>query len=158
MIAFLARNTQAIKGILNVGLFAQIGYVIVILSNLFFGKTPFGFVIDFPFTAEYVIPTLIIHLSALIAFLAVYKEKPKKEALYYSLALLVGIFALVVSFVQPDGTELHNYNFIFSSNLLAGFPYYSYFWVPLVFIFVVLPTHLFQCLIYKLHLKRSKVI
>lgn len=153
VIAFLMSDTQAVKGILNVGFFAQLGYTIIILTKIFFGITLFGFVFDFPFTATYVLPALIIHISTLVAFVAVYKERPTIISLIYSFFLLLAMYALVILLIKPSGNVVSNYNFIFHSNISTIFPYYTEMWIPLVFVFVVLPTHFFQYIIYRLQVR-----
>lgn len=149
--AFLTHNIQAIKGMLNVGLFAQIGYSVIVLFKVFFNITLFGFVIDFPLTAQYIIPTLLIHTATIIAFIVTYKVKPSRSALMYSLILLTGIYIVVMIFAEPDGSALRNYNFIFQSNLFSQLPYYTALWVILSFSLVAVPTQLFQYLIYKIY-------
>ena len=112
MIAFLMSNTQAVKGILNIGFFAQIAYTIIIFAKILFGITLFGFIFNFPLTIAYVLPTIIIHITTLIVFVVVYKEEPKNESLLYSLFLLIGIYTIVILFTTPDGSMGHDYNFI----------------------------------------------
>ncbi len=154
---FLLHKVQAVKGILNIGLFAQTGYIIVILAKIIFGTTLFNFVFDFPLTPQYVIPTIIIHTSTLIAFWATYKIKPTNEALLYSFMLLFSVFIVVILFGDGDASITYNYNFIYNSNLLAWLPSYTQLWIPLVFIFVAIPTQLFQHIIH-LFYSRRKVI
>lgn len=147
---FALRNVQAVKGILNVGLFAQIGYLLIVLVKLLFGITLFDFVFDFPFTAQYVVPTLIIHTSTLIAFALTCREKPSKDALIYSLLLLGGMYAVVMLFAEPTKEIGFDYNFIFYAHMFSSMPYYTTLWVPLTFLFVAVPTHAFQYLAYTL--------
>jgi hypothetical protein len=144
---------QAVKGILNVGFFAQLGYSITIFTKVIFGITLFGFVFDFPFTLAYVVPTIIIHISTLLAFVAVYKEKPTKKALLYSLVLLSTMYVCIVGFVKSGNSIDTNYNFIFYSSRFPLFPYYTELWVPLAFMCVVLPTQLFQYVVYRVYAK-----
>jgi hypothetical protein len=138
------KNVQMVKGIINVGFFAQLGYVIITCIKILFGSTLFGFVFDFPFTWTYILPTLIIHTSTMVAFIATYKERPSRKALSYSLLLLVTMYACVLMFAKQNGIDDSNYNFIFYANILPEFPYYTELWIPLTFILVVLPTQLFQ--------------
>lgn len=154
---FLLHKVQAVKGILNIGLFAQTGYIIVILAKIIFGTTLFNFVFDFPLTPQYVIPTIIIHTSTLIAFWATYKIKPTNEALSYSFMLLFSVFIVVILFGDGNANITYNYNFIYNSNLLAGLPAYTELWIPLVFIFVAIPTQLFQHTIHLVY-RKSKVL
>jgi len=150
-VLFLCNNVQAIKGFLNIGLFAQIGYTVVILAKALFGVTLFNFVFDFPFTFQYVVPTIIIHLAALLAFYATYTIRPTLHALIYSIIILCVMFGVVILFSHPMGDALTNFNFIFGSNMLSFIPYYSQLWVVLTFLLVVLPTHAFQHLAYRAH-------
>lgn len=150
-VVFIGSRVQAVKGILNVGLFAQLIYILVIFSKLLFGVTLLGFVFNFPFTVLYVLPTIIIHFTTILAFLVVYREKPTIEALMYSFVLLVFMYVFVISLVVPDVNHANNYNFIFYSSSFPEFKYYTEIWVPLTFVGVVIPTYLFQYFIYLLY-------
>jgi hypothetical protein len=147
LIFFLFNNTQAIKGFINILLFGQLGYILIILEKVLFGITLMDFTFERPLTHTYLPFTLAIHLATLIAFLATRTYRPTKIALLYSLAILTATYSVIKIFVTPTGSDTTNYNLIFHSHLLENFTYYSQSWVILAFVFVALPTHLFQYLV-----------
>jgi len=156
-ILFFWRNEQAIKGLINIGFFMQLAYTLIIVTKLIFGITLFGFIINFPLTSEYVIPTLIIHLGTIFAFVAVYRVKPRTTSLVYSFVFLVFIYALVIVFTNPTVVPGGNFNFIYFPQLFSDFSFYTEVWVGVALIMIVVPTHLFQLLVWSIfaHHKRK---
>lgn len=145
---FFLRLDQGVKGLLNIGLFGQLGYTLIFAYHLITGNTLFGFV--FGFESGWIsAATLLIHLSTLLVFIAEYKIKPSKGALWYSLIFLILIYIVVLTFTSPDPSIAANYNFIYYSRLLSPYiPYYTVFWIPIAFILIVLPTYFFQKWVY----------
>jgi len=154
-VLFLIGNVQLIKGFLNLGLGAQFGYLVVVLSKILFGVGLFGFVFDFPFTVRYILPSIIIHLTTLFAFSVTYHVRPARSALVYSFVYLLVIYTIVLLFAQSTGTTGTNFNFIFASKTLHAVPHYTQLWVPLAFVLVVLPTQAFQYVVYRIQKTRG---
>ena len=155
-ILFFARKDQMIKGLLNIGLFAQLGYAIILIYKMMTGVALLGFVFDFtgPF---YMVSSLIIHLSTLVVFLTNYRVEPKKISLFYSLVFLSVIYFVVLMFTSPNNAISGDYNFIYYSGLLSPhIKYYTSMWILLGFTVVTLPTYFFQVLIYRIF-KRNKL-
>jgi len=144
LIFFLFNNIQAIKGFINILLFGQLGYIVIILAKIFFGTTLMNFTFDQPLTPTYLLLTLSIHVATLIAFFATFSYRPRAIALLYSLGILVLTYVVIKTFVTPTGDDATNYNLIFHSHLFKDFAYYSQSWIILAFVFVALPTHVFQ--------------
>ena len=144
---FLSNNTQAIKGLINILLFGQLGYILIILAKVVFGVTLMNFTFDQPLTYTYIVYTLAIHVASPIAFLATRTYVPTRASLLYSVGILIITYSVIILSVAPSNSDTTNYNLIFHSHLFERFPYYSHFWVVLAFIFVVLPTHVFQCVV-----------
>lgn len=138
------QNLQAVKGFMNIILAGQIGYIIATLTKLAAGVTLVEFDFKYDLTPSYVTATILIHLSAFLVLLWTYRIRPTNTALWYSLAILSATYLVVVTTATPVGDTLTNYNFIFHSNTLDNFPYYTQLWVVLGFVFIVLPTHVFQ--------------
>jgi len=156
-ILFFLRANQAIKGLLNIGLFGQIGYVFIFMFKLLFGITLLGFVFNFagPF---YIVVTLIIHLSSILALIAVYRVKPTKHSLLYSLLFLVIMYLAILTFTVPSTKIGYNFNYIYYSQTVSPHVlYYTQLWIPLAFVITVIPTYLFQILIYYLYKNKAKV-
>ncbi|MDZ4231460.1 MAG: hypothetical protein U1C52_01575, partial [Patescibacteria group bacterium] len=145
---FFWRNEQAVKGLISIGFFMQLAYTLIIIVKLIFDVTLFGFVINFPLEAVYVVPTLIIHSGTMLALVTTYKTKPTKESLAYSLGFLVFIYALVLLFTDPATTPAGNYNFIYFPQLFNDFSLYTEIWVGIAFVLVAIPTYLFQLFVW----------
>jgi hypothetical protein len=153
---FFLKNNQAIKGLLNIGLFAQLGYAFILIFHLITGGTLFGFVFDFS-GSFYIGVTLLLHLSTLVVLFATYKTKPEKNSLLYSFIFLILIYATVLIFTSPSRAIAGNYDFIYYSKLLSPYlQYYTELWILLAFTIVVLPTYFFQQFLYRLYWKKHK--
>lgn len=144
LVLFFFDNIQAIKGFISILFFGQLGYIFVILTKIIFGVTLMNFTFDKPLTPEFLFITLTIHFSTLLAFFATYTYRPTKISLLYSLLILALTYIVIKIFVIPTGSDATNYNLIFHSHILENFKYYSQSWVILAFVFVALPTHVFQ--------------
>jgi len=152
---FFWRNDQAIKGLISIGFFMQLAYVFIIVFRLIFNVTLFGFAINFPFTSIYVIPTLIIHLGTMFAFIAAYKVKPKAPSLMYSFVFLVMIYTLVIVSTNPTTSLGGNYNLIYYPELFSRFSFYTEIWVGVAWVTMAVPTHLFQLLVWHISKRRK---
>ena len=150
---FFIRNNQAIKGLLNIGLLAQLGFVILFLIKLFFGVSLFGFDTDFPLNFYYITITIVLHLSTLFVFILTYKIKPEKTSLIYSFVFLSLIYLTVIVFTSPSYVSSTNYNYIYHADIFPNVPHYTQLWTVLAFTLVVLPTYFFQIYVYEFHRK-----
>lgn len=137
------------KGLVNIGLFAQLGYILILAAHLLFNITLFGFLINFPLTFWYVSASIIVHCSTLVAFLATLRIQPKRSALGYSLLFLVGIYAVVLAMTERVAEPWGNYNFIYDLGVLNSLGVYTELWVLFAFALVAIPTHFFQLGIFK---------
>lgn len=143
--AFLIRKEQLVKGLVNIGLIAQIVYLLAFGYRLLTGVS----LIALPevLTPFYSISSVLLHTSTLIALAFTANIKPKIETLYYSLILLMMIHAITLLFTAPDD----GINYVSKQGKLMTFsiPYYTSLWVPLVFLLVVLPGQLLQHIVYR---------
>lgn len=156
-ILFFLKNDQAIKGLLNIGLFGQLAYAFILIYKLIFGVALFGFIFNFSGFFD-IFATLILHFSTLFVLLATYKIRPKEISLRYSFVFLILIYAAVLLFTVSDTSISGNYNFIYYSKTVSPYlQYYTQLWVLLAFTIVVLPTYLFQILIYNLFRKTKSL-
>ena len=145
-LGFFLKNDQFVKGIVNLGLIPQIIYFVNVLILIFFGVSFFEG-IDFllgvpPFI---ILLTLLFHSSTFFAFFFTYKIKPSKISIYYSLVGVILVYLLVFLFSNP----MDNPNYVFLFSDLFGAEKFSIFWIPVVFLFIVLPTQLFQYFVWK---------
>lgn len=145
-LAFWAKDDQAVKGLVNIGLFPQIIYVILLIHSAFTGVPPPG--MAHQINGWYVLTSFIIHLSTLLALFTMRDIKPSNKTLVYS-ALFLGIIYLV-TLVTTSPQESVNYVYHTGTlNVPFLVPHYTLFWIPIVFIVFVLPTQLLQRLIYQ---------
>lgn len=156
-IGFFFKNTNFVKGLINIGFIPQIAFLFDFLYHLILGKSLF------PLTEEIfalgffvIISTLCIHLSTSLAFLFTYKEKPNKNVLYYSCFSLILIYAVTLIFTSP----LEQINFVYGpgawfSYFVSYTPYYTVLWLVLAFVIFVIPTQFVQYLAYKIHKRFS---
>lgn len=147
IVFFLFNNIQAIKGFINILFFGQLGYILIILIKILFNEALMNFTFNQPLTTSYLFFTLTIHFGTLVAFMATYSYKPTEISLVYSLLILILTYVVIKTFVTPTGTDATNYNLIFHSHLLKDFKYYSQSWVVLAFVFVAIPTYVFQYIV-----------
>ena len=145
-ILFFLKTNQAIKGFLSIGLIPQLIYIFSMIYYAFSGTILFGFDLE-NLGALYFISTFIIHLSSILALIAVYRVKPKKIALLYSLIFLAIIQSIVITFIFANNTLSGNYNYIYSPGNLS-LPYYTQLWTLIAFVILAIPTYLIQKIIY----------
>ncbi len=143
-ILFIFKKYQAINGLLNIGFFAQLAYLLILLYKLFFGISLFGFVFNFYNNFDLCV-TLRLHISTLVIFFATCKFRSKPSSLLYSLIFLVLIYCIVLFFTNPSYDISENYNYIYYSSIISPYTkYYTQLWVLLSFTIVVLPTYFFK--------------
>lgn len=150
-VAFFLKNTDFVKGLINIGLIPQAIFLIDFVLTIITGSSPLSITRNLSaLNIFFIISTLFIHLSVSLAFLFVHKEKTDKKALYYSFFSLVFIYIATLLFTPPAGIVNYVYH---AGNWLSGFvdyiPYYTELWIVLTFVLVVLPTYLIQYFVYK---------
>ncbi|NCN51835.1 hypothetical protein GW931_02390 [archaeon] len=152
-IFFFLKKEDLIKAVVNIGLLAQLIFLVGIISSTFFG---FSFLDSLPqnYSLFYFLSSVLIHLSVTFALILTYKIKPTIKTLFYSIIMLFCMYFVALFFTNPE----QGINYVFSSKSLFSLiiPHYTQLWVPLTFIMVVLPTQLIQYLIYRKFMKGSK--
>lgn len=140
-LAFLTKNTQLIKGVINISFLPQAVYV----SNFIY-KTVLDLMgyATLNYTLFYTISTIVMHLATIYVLILTFNLKTKKESLYYSFVFLVLIYVIMLFFTP---IEL-NINYVFTLDKL-GFDGYSFLWIPIVFFFIVIPTYYMQRRLYR---------
>ena len=148
-VLFLLRKDDAVRGFVNIGLIPQIIFIFGIFYKLFFDVSLLGAATDsLPLSTFYVASTLFIHTSSIIALIIVRKRKPSRKTLLYSLLFLIVMYFMTLGFTSPEGFV----NYVYAQGSLFDFdiPYYTYLWIPLTFIIVVLPTHIIQYIVWRI--------
>ena len=127
-LAFLVKDVQLVKALINVGLFGQIMTFTGVVPTRFRewkkGKLLQGYF--------YVAVEFIIHLTAVIALILTYSIKPTFQSLVYSLILLIFIFVITLIFTSSKD----NINVIYYLEFDYGrikkrfkLPYHLYLWI-----------------------------
>lgn len=146
-ILFFFKANQAVKGYLNIGLIPQLIFLFGFFYKLVFDISLLGDVTNSLSTGLfYTLSTTISHLSTLLALILVIKTKPSKKSLLYSFIFLMLIYAITILFTSPQ----EYINYVYSSGNLVSFriPYLTLIWIPLAFVFLVIPTYFLQHLLY----------
>ncbi len=152
-IAFFMKKDDFVKGLINIGLFAQIIFLIDFFYNAFNNISLLDFMPSFSeLSLFYILSTFLLHISTFIALVFTYKTKPSKNTLFSSIWIIIGLYALTLIFTSP----IDKINYVYSSGDLLKFaiPYYTFLWPFIVFIFIVLPTQGLQYLIWKIFKKK----
>ncbi len=149
-VSFFLKNEHIAKAAINIGLVPQWLFIVGIFYKLVFDISVLGaFTDSLPMETFYLSTGVLVHLSTSVALYLVHAEKPSKKTLYYSLSLLAIIYIGTLAFTPSDGYV--NYVYSLGNLLPVTIPYYTYLWIPLAFVVVVLPTHGLQYLFYRLH-------
>ncbi len=155
-IFFIKKNFDAIKAVICVGLIPQLIWLVDFLGKTLFGEFIFG-VSDYMFLDilrfSYITGIFEHFFSSLLALILVYKYKPRKKVLIYATIYLALILIFTVSFSEPE----QNFNLTKHMMLFDEFtfPGYTYAWMILAFIIVVIPTYYLQVFLYKLSQRKS---
>lgn len=143
-IGFYTKNIQLIKGLINIGLIPQFVYIIEFFSELFFNTNIISSTGDlFSYNPIEFTITILIHFTTLtLALLFTYKEKTTIQSLKYSSIYLIILFILTILFT-PKSYDL---NCVFNSCgiQILQFTNFTFFWIPLTFLLIILPTYYFQ--------------
>ena len=156
-IGFLIKNTKLIKAFISVGLIIQILWVIDYLGKIIFGVFVFGaadyMFMDIP-RFSYAVSAIEHFFTGTLALILTYKYKPQKKSLLYAFIYLLLLLTATLSFGSPE------YNYNLTEHMIIfnefTFPYYQVSWIFLAMIIIVIPTHYFQVLLYKIHIKKKK--
>jgi hypothetical protein len=151
--AFLMKDEQLVKGLINIGFIPQMLYFISLVAA-FLGVDILGFksllnygdsVLNYGLF-NIAVGFLMHAFSSNVALLLTYKTKPQTKSLMYSLIVLAGMFIVGLFFTSP----IDNVNYVFSSSALGfSIPFYTLLWIISSFVALVLPTHLIQYALYK---------
>jgi len=143
--ALLLKNHQLLKATLNICLFLQVISLYALSAAVFFHIDIFGFIDILNYAPSYIAISFLLHLSALIAFSFSYKTRPAPSALIYS-TIILGLTFIASNLLVPIN---ENINYITS---IADYtlPYHNQLWIFFSFMIIVLPTHIFQVLIWRL--------
>ncbi len=150
--AFLMRDRQFVKGIINLGLIVQLLFIIDFLTFVFSGIQIPHITNTFNHPAAYSVAALIMHMTIPIIFVLGYREKPDRRSLFYSIGMIMFLFAITLLFTPPS----MNANAVFSTDFLVGFtlPYYPVFYPIAAFFIIVVPTYYLQRKAYGLSRKK----
>jgi len=153
-IAFYYKNDQLAKGIINVGLLAQLISIAGFLIFLIFGANIAGMATAFVHTPLQGSMFFLLHLTIPIALFFQRKTEPRITSLAYSATILLLLFLVSVIFTAP----IDNMNNIYSSTIIIGFtpPYYTPLWIFWTFILVIVPTYYIQRAVYSLTTHKKK--
>jgi hypothetical protein len=147
-LCFFFKKEEFVKSIVNIGLVAQLIYIVGVIYAVFSG-TSFLNTIPLYSNIFYLLSSILIHLSTSIALFFTYKTKPTINTLFYSLIFLFGMYLVALFFTTPE----QGINYVLSSGKLIPWslviPHYTQLWVILTFVIVVLPTQLIQYIIWK---------
>ncbi len=139
-IGFYFENTQFIKAVISVGLIPQLLYIFGFLGNLITGITFISTISEYGFFYSSI--SILVHAATLIALFLTYKEKTETKSLYYSLVIATGMYLVTLFFTSPK--DEFNYVYSYTSLTQITIPYHVTFWIPLVFVFLILPIFFFQ--------------
>lgn len=144
-IAFFIRSVSLIKAFINVGFLIQFLWLVDFLVALIFDIYAIGmtrYVFE-DLVGFYVLVPILIHIfSTNVAFIFTFKEKTKNIVLFYSFIYLVFLFIFTFIFTSPENNINCIYEICEFEDLTFNF--YTYFWIPLMFIFIIFPTFYLQ--------------
>ena len=151
---FFLKNKQAIKGIINIGLIPQSAYLLGVI--VFIAKNTQKIGLSAPNVEHnilYILITILIHLSSILAIYATIEIKTTKKSLIYSLVFTIIIYIVTLLFTPPNDYINYVYN--------LGPPIFEYLyslyrvfhWIPMILIVFILPGYLIQKLIYYIRIK-----
>ncbi|MAF34906.1 hypothetical protein CMO91_03605 [Candidatus Woesearchaeota archaeon] len=146
-IAVYYKNTDAIKGVLNVGLVAQIIWLVDFASGLtghfVLGVTEYAF--SYLNTPWILVPLLMHVATPAIMLWQTRKHKPNRKALAWSFGYLILLFVLALAApVEENASCVREICGLETIRL----PAYTLLWPVYSFIIMVLPAHLLQWLAY----------
>jgi hypothetical protein len=145
-LGFLMRSNGMIKGVLNIAFFPQIIFLYGAFMIFFFNIDIFGVGLSLEhLTLWFIASSIVLHTSLIAAYFLNYEVRPTYKSLIYSFVLLSVMYFVAVSYTPIE--ENVNYVFMFKN---LGFDALMFLYVPAVFLFVALPTFIFQVLMQRL--------
>ena len=140
-IGFYLRNIKIINAIICVGLIPQFMWLIDFFSSLL-GFNLFGYS-NYIFGQSLLMGTItfLIHISTFISLaFTLNDEKIHKKSLIYASSYVVLIYFLTLLFTPIE----NDINCIYSACNISWlyFDYYTYFWIPLMILIIIVPTYL----------------
>lgn len=141
-VAFLLKEEQLIKAIINIGLAAQLIVSILLIIGFTFHIDIIGTAKSLSYGKFYVTIELMIHLFPInFAFLLTRKKRPELRSLIYSFFVLAIMFILSRAFTDSES----NINYVFALFGMS-FPIYLFFpiWIMMLFLILSLPNYLLQ--------------
>lgn len=149
-LSFFFKKVNIIKSLISVGLIIQLIWIVDYLGKLLFdfyliGTTDYMFLYQSSFFSYMI--SVLEHFSSFLALIITYKFKPKKEIFYYSFFYLIIILIFTLVFSSPEDNFNLVHNMIIFNELT--FPGYTFVWIFLAMIILVLPTYYFQLWLYK---------
>ncbi|MFT4326768.1 MAG: hypothetical protein ACMXYK_04660 [Candidatus Woesearchaeota archaeon] len=104
-IGFFLKKDQFIKGLIHIGLIGQVLWIIDYMSFIFTGSHIWGFT-DYMqniTSIVYIIMILIVHfLSTFLALGFVYKIKPERKSIIYSVVYGMILYIIILLFTRPE--------------------------------------------------------
>lgn len=154
-IAFFIRNIPLIKAFISTGLILQLIYLLDLISYYLFSIKITGstaYLTNYSLFA--MIITLLMHLAtAFVAIIFTYKEKNKSISLLYGFIYLIFLYLSTI-FLTPKEYDM---NCIFNACSVNAiyFDGFTTYWILIAFIFLVIPVHYLQELIYHIFNKQK---
>lgn len=150
-IGFFTNNKNIIKAMVSVGLIIQLIWIVdyfVFLINGVFIIGAADYMVYQPSVLSYLI-SVFEHFSSIIALALIFKFKPEKKIFLYTFIYLLLTLILILSFSHPS----ENYNL--TQNIIIfnefTFPGYTFAYVFLAMLILVVPTYYLQILFYKIY-------
>lgn len=153
-IAFFIRNISLVKSLINVGFLIQFVWLIDFLIALLFSYYTLGitrYVFEDLSGLTIFIPILIHIFSTNVSLIFTFKEKTKDIVLIYSFIYLVLLYIFTLFFTSVE----NNINCIYEICSLEFLtpPFYTFFWIPIMFILIILPSYYLQKYLFYLYLR-----
>lgn len=145
IIFLIYKKYNYLKALINIGFLIQFGWILDFFSKLIFDYYLFGstFYIFENLLSFSSLISILIHTTTLIPlFFIIKKEKTNEKSLYYSIIYLIFIFLLTILFTNP----LYDINCVFNAcqiNFLQ-INYFTWIYLPLTIISIILPTYFIQ--------------
>ena len=148
--AFFLKNTNVIKGLINVGFLGQFAWTLDFLGKIFFDFHIFNmttYVFENPNGLWVLVPIGIHIFSTNLALFFTYKKKPNLLVAFYSLLYIIFLYASTITYTLVE----RNVNWVFQIGSTVGYahPLYTNFWPLIVFFLIAMPTHGIQYLLYR---------
>ena len=149
-IGFFYKNIALVKALISCGLVLQLIYLMDLVSILILDRELTGTTIYLFAQSPFLLSvTLLMHFgTAFVALMFTYNKKNPPISLLYAFFYLCFLYFTTIWLTPPS----YDMNCIFNACdvSLVYFDGFTKLWIPLAFIFLVIPTHFFQELLYRL--------